>query len=437
MVLLLLIYGDVMKIQNLIETIYPEVGEDIILPTPKTNLSYHMLSHNQLIDLANKSLDILVATRIDQVLVSEAGAVPFAKICAWLGHKRGLALQWYSLKIPRNINDCLSVTLSAFLKLSKEQLALSSDFNSEILSVDFNERYVLEGLPKEYFFLKERSLNEVLTAIQEDLNFSLDDSFVNLTQKSGLAQILTQPFIFFDEYLDSGTTLFQTFRFLKLFVRPLSFKLFCYLIKLPQDQLNTNLCQSLYTLDNEAEAYNWGIYPFENRIDWLGYFYRIQSQNYSKVTFTQLLDSHEEKKELPEELLYLYELCSNDERLEELKRTCVVPAVASYINKKHFIQYSLYLLEKNFKKNSKESEFLYQLFDMYGPIWTPLPDAYHLSYLQAFEKIGPKIMEALSVTMASVIYKTHRSSIIHAIASLIETRRKHYQYSLLTHLEQQ
>lgn len=429
-----LIYGEMMNIDTIISNIYPEINPLKMFPHPKTGLAYTLLSESQLIELANRSLEIMLSMGIEQVIVSESGAIPFARICAWLSLKNNLPFTWYSIKIPRNVNESAQITLKAYLSLSLDELRLDHKFEDKPAGFSFTEPSEAITLPEDYFDLQGKTLIEILETIQKDAHCP---HALELTHAAGLTQLLEKPFIFFDEYIDSGKTLFQSFRFFNLFRKDLKFKIFSYLIKLPENQLNKNICASLYTLDTAEKAYQWGVYPFENRMDWLGYFYMANPEEFRKVSVAALCElndgfSHHRQSA---SLLHFLDILYQDEFLDDIKRHCQVQDVSSCITKAHFIQYSLYLLEKMHFGNSAWSEFLYQLFDLYGPIWSPLPDHFHLSYLEAFNTASHKIIPIFSSESLKQKYQEIRVHIIPTIARLIEMRRMNQQRSLLHTLE--
>lgn len=431
-------FGDAMKTESIISTFYPEIGESIGFAHPNSGLTYTMLSKSQLIHLANQAVTRLIRMGIDQVLVAESGAAPFAKICARLAYEKNLTLRWYSIKIPRNIRESFNVTLQAYLSLSQSELKLSHEFDKIPNSYSFNSNPLAKYLPEYYFYSEQLSLQDILQTLGENIDFPGRNHYLDMTQSTGLAQIVQQPFIFFDEYIDSGKTLFQSFRFFKLFAKSLKFKVFSYLVKLHQSEINQNVCESLYTLDNEYLAYQRGVYPFENRIDWLGYYYISTPFAFQKICIADLCSKNNnvpnDTKPLQsgQLLSFINELDLVD-LLKDVKLHCDLAEISAWINYNHLMQYSLYKIEEIHIGKNQFSEFLYQLFDMYGPIWSPLPDQYHVCYLNAFEKTNDKIKLILTNRLIGSEYKKCRHVFMQQITQLFETRRIR-NYKLINHI---
>lgn len=421
-----------MNYAAVLSEIYPEVDQLTMFPHPKTGRTYTMLCQTKLVELAERTLAMMMSMNIDQIIVSESGAVPFARVCAWISDKKQLPLKWYAIKVPRDISQCFNVTYQTYLSLTKQELILSNEIVTQGNSLCFSNPDVTFSLPENYFNQQEKKLREIIDTIEEEVELP---GCMATCKNSGLAQILSKPFIFFDEFIDSGKTIFQTFRFLKLFNTRLDFKIVSYLIKLSKDEINSVVCQSLYTLDNEELAFQWGVYPFENRMDWLGYFYRIDCDYYHRINLAELSQYNSEGPDNLEKYLDLVEQIFSGLLLNELKNSCRIAAVSAFISRAHIIQYSLYLLERNEFGVSEFSEFYYQIFDLYGPIWSPLPDDYHLSYLEVFEQYEPFIEDFLKTKSINETYKNIRFSIIRTIAALMDKRRIHQQQSLLTFLE--
>lgn len=423
-----------MKIEAQLSFIYPDINGSIQLPHPVTGLTYQSLTNTQLVTLAHQTLQRVVRTNIKQVIVSESGAIPFAKMCSWITVKKNLGIQWYSIKIPRDIQNCFLPTFQAYSLLSADQLKLTHNFNEPINEFDFSVNNDNYQVAENYFDSHGMALRDIIESFNAKLTHIED--YTSINPSSGLANILKKPFIFFDEYVDSGKTLFQSLRFFQLFAKLPRFKIFCYLIKLHQKDIDSNICESLYTLDNEYEAYQWGTYPFENRIDWLGYYYLSNKNQFQKVAVAQFSSSNHDVSHYQTEILELINLLSQNIYLNQVKSACLIPDVANkWINHNHLVQYSLYKLEEIHFGKGKVSEFLQLLFDMYGPSWSPLPDSYHLSYLDAFSKVNEAMNSFFSNEFVKKTYLCIRDQLLQQIIYLFKKRRFQQQQNLLKTLE--
>lgn len=429
-----------MKTEALFSNIYPEISPSLGVPHPVSGLTYKLLSDTQLIQLAHRTVDVLLGMNIEQILVSESGAVPFARVCAYIAQKRQPKLHWYSIKIPRNIQQTFLPTFQAYLSLPIEALRLSHQSEHKISGFSFQKNSEHALLPESYFDSQGLSLKDILESLQNEVIFFERDYFLKRTRSTALAQILENKFIFFDEYIDSGKTLFQAFRFFHLFSNALQFKVLSYLVKLPKADLNQDICESLYTNDDAFEAYEWGVYPFENRIDWLGYYYVSNSETFQKVAMSNLDQSNHFSPLLYEsphskELSAFIKQLSQDTILSEVRYQCTRPEISQWLTHKQLIQYCLFILEEMHFGQNTFSELLYQLFDLYGPMWTPLPANYHLDYIDAFEKTNSKIIQVLSTASIGPRYQRLRQLIMQNVICLHEKRRLHQQQNLSIALE--
>ena len=55
---------------------------------------------------------------------------------------------------------------------------------------------------------------------------------------------------------------------------------------------------TLYDLDTQLECYRFGIYPFENRIDLIGYFYYLNNNAFQKIQLIEI-PKNLDKKNIP------------------------------------------------------------------------------------------------------------------------------------------
>ena len=419
----------------ILSDIYPELDPVVMFPHPITGQTYKMLSSIQLIELANKTLATLIKMDIKQILVSESGAILFAKICAWISHKKKLDLQWYSIKIPRNIEESFLPTLQAFIKLSKDDLLLSHEYERNPSEFSFTVNADHHLLPERYFNSDDLSLADILKSLRSEIKFPERDYFLSLTKSSALAMFLKQPFIFFDEYIDSGKTLFQSLRFFKLFANSPQCKVFSYLIKLHETEINRNICACLYTLDTEHQAYTDGVYPYENRIDLLGYYYISNKDSFQRKSIAEQNSLHTKETSHSNKLLQFIQSLDNHTIHAEVRSQCSIPEISQWITNHHLVRYYLYKLEESNYGKSAYSELLYHLFDMYGPTWSPLPDSYHLCYIDAFCKTDKNINQHIATTFIRRHYRENRYRIMQLVTYLLETRRTHHQHNVLITLE--
>ena len=448
--------------------IYPKLNTLSCFRHPKTELCYDWLTPKSIIQLAEQSIMLIAKTGIFQVFVSECGAVPFAKLCAKIAEKKQMNLTWYCIKVPREIDKSFESTFQYYCNRKAADFLLPLDFHANPKNESFSVSASAEphfviarnevtkqssspenpGLLRHFVPRNDEGLANIMNELQKpnDLEKNKEEqasllSLQSKTKSSDLFQILQKPFIYFDEYIDSGKTLFQTIRFLQLFNPGVQFKLFCYLIKLPQAQLNPDFISSLYTLDSEEEAYQFGVYPFENRLDLIGYYYFNDNHHFKRSCISSLSSPLQGTpltiKKFPlAELFGIINLALPLELKSSVQKQCAIPEVAQFIQEHHLVQYALYRLEILYYASTDISELLFQLFDMYGPVWSPMPDEYHLDYLNAFEKMTPIFDKYLNLENILSSYVAHRETLINHVAAFCENTRQQFYTQLENVLEE-
>lgn len=408
-----------------ISELFPEVDPLTGLVHPASNQSYQMLTPSQLLRMAEQILTRIEKTGIDQVIVSESGSVPFARICAMVATRKKKHINWYAVKIPRNIIDTFHVTFKTYLSLPEKALRLSETSNAGF-SYGISEHKV--SPPNFLFDADAMTLKEIVNTLQYDHVFPEKNWFLKMSEGSALAQILKKPFIFFDEYIDSGKTLFQSIRFMSLFSDSLHFRIMSYMTHLYQKDMDTSFIDSLHTLDDGWEMYALGVYPFENRIDCLGYYWLITPDILQKIPVSDLVMNTRDICQKTVSSLTDNPIIQI--LLRNAKNHCKVSDISEWITEKQAFYWLLYHTEKSCFGINPFSEFWYQLFDMYGPIWSPFPDAWHQAYLDAFESEDPWCQPDIVRQ-----YQTIREPLIHCVADLFEKRRKQQNLILLKTME--
>lgn len=418
-----------MTIDICLKNVFPEIDSLGGIKQPGTGQAYRPLTVEKLTRLAERVTDRVKKTGIQTVIVCESGAVPFAKMCALIAKKRNLGIKWYSIKIPRNVTETFQAVLHACLNFSIEQLSLSLEAQNKENTVSFTCHMPYKTLPVDFFSTERLSLKNILSLIVNEPDLSEREYFLSLTKVSALAAILKQPFILFDEYIDSGHTLHQTLRFFSLFSRNLKFRIFSYLAKMDRSDMDPLQLDSLYFRNESEAAYAEGVYPFENRLDYLGYFYWITPNEFSRISLETLTSTHHPASR--EDILKwtaLHEHHTKGPLLGKARQLSRIPEISKWITHSQLAQFLLYRIEKSLIGNSEISEFWHQVFDMYGPMWSPFPDAWHLDYLSAFSDLEPDI-NAIFIHEPALVegYRHLRNQLVHCVAShLLNQHTRHH-----------
>jgi len=109
--------------------------------------------------------------------------------------------------------------------------------------------------------------------------------------------------------------------------------------------------------------------------------------------------------------------------------------VRKYLTTDHILRYCLWWLEKRVGEETC-AEFLFQLYDMYGPAWSPTPTSYHFDFWQGFETLGPLFEGAADFERLERAYLYHRSSILKSAADLCVSRRREWLNRINTLVEE-
>ncbi len=392
--------------KNYIVTTYPELDNLSSFVHPKYHKFYSFMPINELFDLARNVLSKISELKINQVVVLESGVVPLAKICQLLAIQQNIAINWVYCKLPRNIEACLYQAIVYYYPDYHQHAQQIAKLSADI---------------SQHFVVKHPSLQELQEYVTKHfLNNSLINSLRNVMRGSSLVKILENQFIIFDEYLDSGKTLSNTIKFFHLFRDNLDYKILAYFSRFKDT--TGEYITSLYNPNSEEECYDAGVYPFENRVDLIGYFYLVDN-TVQKVFIQQLLDKNKSLDSSNTFFKLLDEMMRQHNLLSQVKGTSQIKPVADYIDFYHLQQFFVYLLERIANKDPKIIEFYYQLFDMYGPIWSPLPDEYHLDFLQTFISNEQKFTSLINGDIMSK-YLLARKSLITNVAELCLSRYK-------------
>src|SRR5262249_44775429 len=88
---------------------------------------------------------------------------------------------------------------------------------------------------------------------------------------------------YFDEYIDSGTTLRNAMAFFRCFADRLKMKTASYFINCSFTSAYDKIACTLFDKDTRFDGYALGPYPFENRVDLIGHFYTLTPEDYLRI----------------------------------------------------------------------------------------------------------------------------------------------------------
>ncbi len=417
--------------------IYGEIDNINSFIHPEYNEKFSFITNKKLNFLAQKISKKIVKSEYNQVLVIESGASPFSRLCEPIVARKK-KVRWIYVKFPRdsvkNIFPVFDYYLSKKEKtenLSKEQI----DSIKSILKISKNLgnkrekvlKKICSEMPQSFLYPKKQSLNKILQEISKRSRNKYQKVISIIFEDTGISNFLKKPFLLFDEYIDSGTTLNNYQHYLN-FICKTDFRIISYQVMIKKSNKYPSIYFTLYDLGSQLNCYRLGVYPFENRIDLIGYFYYLDQNSFEKIKLDNLIKN--DGKITGRFIEEIAKGVVNSGIVQKIKREFKIKPVRDFIDENHLLRYLLFVLEKEVSRYGKEAEFLWLAFDMYGPIWSPLPDKYHLEFMEVFEKEYKEFTRMKDFSKLKKKYKTFRKEIISGISSIMIERRKKWLKSI-------
>lgn len=387
---------------------------------PKFNESFKFMDEAQSINLAKNILKGFLKSGYEQIVVIESGTSPLVSIIKSLEKYQKSNLKLMQIKIPRDLNFNLYKWFETYL--SENELNTVIKINKEELSRREFLKRKCDNFSLEDFIGKEKFT--IYDSIRDCKNYNdSNKQFHEILKGTDLYNIFTKPFLIFDEYINAGTIIRNFNGIVRLFNDNPKFKLSAYCMFLDNPEEYEKIAFTLYDNKSELEAYRNGAYPFENRIDLIGYYYFISKNDFQKIYLKDLKNELNNLNGDVEEFYSdLNNLINQNNLLEKLKQNLEEKQVKQYVSNKDIIRYLLkYIDEKIYGKN-KFADFLDQVFELYAPSWSPMPVIFHLDYWNGFSKIQKEIDNITNEIIDS--YKKYRLLIIKEILDSLEINNK-------------
>ena len=358
---------------------------------PNFNESFKFMDDSKSIELAKVILKKFKESGYENIVVIESGTSPLIAIIKRLKEYKECNFKIKQVKIPRDLDFNLLEWFNTYLS--------NKEMNDLVL---FNGKKVkryeaLKSLCRK--FSLEKFVGKDKFTIYDSVNNlkeydSSTSEFIRVLGKTEIYDLFNKPFLLFDEYINAGTIIRNFNGMVRLFNMRPEFKLSAFCMFLDNPKNYEKIAFTLYDNSNELECYRNGAYPFENRIDLIGYYYFISKNDFVKVDLRSL--KSELRKIVSDgevDLFYerLNKIIDNNNLLIKLKDSLSEEQVKNYVSNKDIIRFIFkYLDEKIYGKN-KYSDFLDQVFELYAPSWSPMPVIFHLDYWSGFEKIRKDI----------------------------------------------
>ena len=247
----------------------------------------------------------------------------------------------------------------------------------------------------------------------------------------------SSPALLFDEYVDSGQTVRRAMSILKSLGCAVVPRIVCF-CWLSQD---SELRASLEFACHQGEPGWWersGAYPYENRIDLIGYYYPDPgtSAGPRSLSPSDSSPTHSAREAADRLIRKVSEHCHDHELLKKLKSSCRDPAIARQLSLAHCSRAQLAQLERNVSGEAPESDLLSQLADMHGPMWSPYPDRMHLEFTESMAKLEPDLAQRTGVLSLEKSYLPAREQFFESLADEFKARARSHRDELFRIVEE-
>lgn len=415
------------------EKLFGKVDNLNMFTHPKFNEKFKFMNEKQSMELAKEVLNRFVKTKIKNIVVIESGTSPLIAIIKKLEEYKKAKINIYQIKIPRNLNFNLYEWFKTYLK--KQELEETITYKqkqikrNEILKILCKEVDLEKNVGKEKFTIYDSIKNEKQYIYNQEVKEAL--------KGTKLYEIFNNQFLIFDEYINAGTIIRNFNIICALFTNKPDFKISAYCMFLDNPENYKKIAFTLYSNNTELQAYKNGAYPFENRIDLIGYYYFITEKHFAKI---YLEDLQQEVKCLTTNIditkfyNYLNNLIIKNELLKKLKDNLQEKQVKQYVTNEDIMRFIFkYMDEKIYGKN-KYADFLDQVFELYAPAWSPMPISFHIDYWNAFEKIKQEVDK--TVLEIEQEYKKDRFAIIESALKELRSHKEKWEERINKKMEE-
>ena len=413
--------------------LFGEVNNLNMFIHPKFNEHFKFMNDNQSVILSEKILSEFIKSGFENIVVIESGTSPLIELIKKNEKYKNTKFNLIQVKIPRDLDFNLYEWFKTYLSYEEQKQKIQ--FNGK----ESSRIELLRTLCNE-FNLENYVGNEKFTiydSVSDKKNYdNSTKDFQEVLKGTYISKIFNAPFLLFDEYINAGTIIRNFNGIVRLFSNNPIFKLSAYCMFLDNPKDYEKIAFTLYDNSTELECYRNGAYPFENRIDLIGYYYFITDESFEKVYLKELeeeVNKLTEKESFEDFYNKLNDIINKDELLNKLKENLVEEQVRKYVDNTDIVRYVFkYIDEKLFGKN-KYADFLDQVFELYAPSWSPMPVIFHLDYWNGFEKIKESIDDMCLIVEQE--YKENRFAIIKLALNVLAENKKQWELSISKEME--
>ncbi|MFH1174585.1 MAG: hypothetical protein V1725_05595 [archaeon] len=426
------------------ETIFGKVDNISQFVHPIHHAKFHFLSLHGQVTLARRCVDAIVASGFRHVVVSETGASPLIHICKLLAQQRGLDIAWFPLKVPREPMQSMYPLLMYYLTTAERNERMTAAHIRRILEQcsdreEWRNHEQLENKTRSEllhmacthippFSKEEFTVHELFTNGDRHAHHAVRSLIATILEGTTISKIFNRPFLYFDEYINSGTTLHSAMTYVSFFAKNPTYTIGTYFIYVHDTKQYEKIAFALHDLDTERACFDSGAYPFENRVDLIGHYYFIDDEEYVRVPLESVNAAFAgEAAGDAEQFIRTLRTAIHENKLTEaLQDNTTSKEVRAYLQEDHVVRHLLTLFEKKTHGKKRYHEFLFQLAEMYGPVWSPMPRENHFDFWNALEKTTEKMMRIPEWDCLQEQYVACRPALLCMAAQACMARREQW-----------
>ena len=416
--------------------LFGEVNNLDMFVHPKFNQKFKFMNDKQSVELAKKVLNQLIQSGFQNVVVIESGTSPLITIMKKLKEYKTAKINLFQIKIPRDLKFNLYEWFQIYL--SCEELEEIIEYKEKRMKRETVLKDLCQKIDLEEIVGKEKfTIYDSIKDNREYHNLYAVE-FRKVLKGTNLYEILNHPFLVFDEYINAGTIIRNFNIIVRLFVEQPNFQLSAYCMFLDHPEDYEKIAFTLYHNGTELECYQNGAYPFENRIDLIGYYYFITKDHFKKIYLEELekeANQFAQNIDIIAYYQYVKNLIIENHLLEKLKVSLQEEQVQQYVTQEDVIRYIFKYIDKKIYGENLYADFLDQVFELYAPAWSPMPTIFHLDYWNGFEKIKQEIDEVCKRIEEE--YKKYRFNIIKCALKNLKDHREKWNISLNQEMEEE
>ncbi|HSX17001.1 MAG TPA: hypothetical protein VLH86_02770 [Patescibacteria group bacterium] len=391
---------------------------------PDFGQQFRYMDDREGVALAQRTLDEFAASGYESIVAIESGTSPLMQIMGKLRAFGESGLSLTQLKVPRDPDFNLLSWFEAYLPADEldEAVSLGGENISrrQALAAECG-RFTLGSMASQGEFSVYDSIDD-----QQTYDDTVPGRIRDVLHGTSLADTLNQPFLLFDEYINSGTVLRNFNALVRLFAARPEFKVSAYCAFVDDAARRDKISFSLYDKQTELDCYQNGAYPYENRIDLIGYYYFATANSFKKVTLASLYDElsaapHGDPGAFYGQAMQAIQASGATEALQD---ALTEEQVRRYVTAHDVARFLLKHLEYATHGETKYADLLDQAFEMYAPAWSPMPVRNHLDYWNGFAAISGQITQLAETLQPG--YEAHRSDILYDLVRRLVAKKSEW-----------